>query len=99
MKTGELVRLRVRARDVSLALKRPEDVSVLNIFQGRVISVSDTDDSQSYICIDVGGATIWSQITRKSVSELGITPGIRVFAMVKAVAIDAPLAHPSRTIK
>ena len=94
LETGRRLRLRVRARDVSLALKKPEDVSVLNIFEGTVTSVSNSDRPQTDVSIDVGGAIIWSQITRKSLSELEIAPGKKVFAMVKAVALDHPVAHP-----
>lgn len=90
LKEGENLRIRVRARDVSLATSRPVDVSVLNIFEGTVISVSGAEHPQADIAIDVGGATIWSQITRKSLDDLALRPGSRVFAMVKAVAIDRP---------
>ena len=94
LETGKHLRLRVRARDVSLALKWPEDVSVMNIFEGTVTSVSNSDRPQTDVGIDVGGAIIWSQITRRSLSELSIAPGKQVYAMVKAVAIDDPVAHP-----
>ena len=94
LQTGQRLRLRVRARDVSLALERPREVSVLNIFEGTVTAVSNSDRPQTDVSVDVGGAIVWSQITRKSLSELGIAPGRRVFAMVKAVAIDEPVAHP-----
>jgi len=56
--------------------------------------VSNSDRPQTDVSIDVGGAIIWSQITRKSLSELEIAPGKKVFAMVKAVALDHPVAHP-----
>lgn len=92
--TGDRLRIRVRARDVSLATTRPRDVSVLNIFEGTVATVSNTGLPQVDVSIDVGGATIWSQITRKSLDELAIAPGSKVFAMVKAVAIDRPAIGP-----
>jgi molybdate transport system ATP-binding protein len=94
LQTGGQLRLHVRARDVSLALKKPENVSVLNIFEGTVASVSNRNQPQTDISIDVGGTTIWAQITHKSVLDLKIVPGCRVFAMVKAVAIDAPVTQP-----
>src|SRR6185369_2431326 len=33
---GEAVRVRIRARDVTLALARPADVSALNVLEGRI---------------------------------------------------------------
>jgi molybdate transport system ATP-binding protein len=95
LKTGDRLRIRVRARDVSLATTRPRDVSVLNIFEGIVGAVSNAQAPQVDVSIDVGGATIWSQITRKSLDELAIAPGAKVFAMVKAVAIDRPAIGPA----
>ena len=87
---GERLRIRVRARDVSLATQRPENVSVLNVFEGTVSNVSTTHGPQVDVSVDVGGAIIWSQITRKSFDDLALQPGSKVFAMVKAVAIDRP---------
>ena len=87
---GERLRIRVRARDVSLATQHPENVSVLNVFEGTVSNVSTTHGPQVDVSVDVGGAMIWSQITRKSLDDLALQPGSKVFAMVKAVAIDRP---------
>ena len=88
LRPGETLRIRVRARDVSLALDRPQNVSVLNIFRGTVTRIDDSPGPQVDIEIDVGGTPIRSRITRKSCDELGIAPGRAVYAMVKAVAID-----------
>ena len=88
---GQTVRVRVRARDVSLALARPTDISVLNIFEGDVTEVGDTVDETSGAQVDVRldiGVPLWARITRRSVDDLGIAPGKRVHALIKAVAID-----------
>lgn len=87
---GESLRIRVRARDVSLATERPQNVSVLNVFEGTVGTVSSAPGPQVDVSVDVGGAVIWAQITRKSLDDLALQPGAKVFAMVKAVAIDRP---------
>ncbi|MFT5485389.1 MAG: molybdate transport system ATP-binding protein [Paracoccaceae bacterium] len=89
---GESLRIRVRARDVTLATERPQNVSVLNVFEGTVSTISTTHGPQVDVSVDVGGAVIWSQITRKSLDDLALQPGARVFTMVKAVAIDRPAA-------
>jgi molybdate transport system ATP-binding protein len=85
---GERVRARIRARDVSLALRRPEDISVLNIMAGSVISV--TDDAGPIVEVDVaiGSVTVTARISRRSRDELGIRPGREVFALVKAISFD-----------
>ena len=91
---GERLRIRVRARDVSLATERPQHVSVLNVFEGTVAGVSSAHGPQVDVSVDVGGTMIWSQITRKSLDDLSLQPGAKVFAMVKAVAIDRPAGPP-----
>ena len=91
---GERLRIRLRARDVSLATERPQHVSVLNVFEGTVAGVSSAHGPQVDVSVDVGGTMIWSQITRKSLDDLSLQPGAKVFAMVKAVAIDRPAGPP-----
>ncbi len=88
--TGDSLRIRVRARDVSLALDPPTNVSVLNVFEGRVVTIAPSDGPQVDVEVRIGATPIWSRVTRKSRDELGLEPGMRVYAMVKAVALDRP---------
>ena len=48
----------MRARDVSLALRRPEAISVLNVLECRVVDVADARDSpsQALVRVEAGGA-------------------------------------------
>jgi len=86
---GRSVRVRMRARDVSLALRRPEAISVLNVLEGRVVDVADAQGSpsQALVRVDVGGCLLLSRVTRRSVAELGLAPGLRVWALAKSAAI------------
>ncbi len=84
---GTKLRVRIRARDVSLSLTAPKDSSVLNVFSGTVTEISSEDGAQTDVRLDVGAPLI-ARITRKSVVELGLEPGKPVFALVKTVAID-----------
>ena len=85
---GELLRVRVRARDVSIALERPRDISVLNCFSGRIVEVGTEPGSSVDVRIDVHGTIILARITRHSASRLRLAPGIEVWALVKAVSLD-----------
>lgn len=90
MPLGTGLRVRIRARDVSLALARPAGTSILNILEGTVDELdADTDRPQVDVRIDVGAPLI-ARVTRRSVEALGLRPGVRVFAMIKAVAVDRP---------
>ena len=84
---GTKLRVRIRARDVSLSLSAPKDSSVLNVFAGRVTEISTDEGAQVDVRLDIGAPLI-ARITRKSVNELRLVPGKEVFALVKAVAID-----------
>ena len=86
---GERVRVRIRARDVSLALTRPTGISILNVLPGRVAAVSG-DGSEPVVDVDVaiGGARIVARVTRYSLRELDIVSGLDVFVLVKAVSFD-----------
>jgi molybdate transport system ATP-binding protein len=86
---GESIRLRVRARDVSIALTQPHDVSALNVLHGRVVSAVADADSGCDLQIDVGGVKLAARVTRLSADRLNLVPGRDVFAMIKAM----PLAH------
>jgi len=84
---GSSFRLRVRARDVSLSLDRPKNTSVLNVFEGTVSEILGEDGPQAEVLVDVGVPLI-ARVTRKSIATLELAPGKRVYAMVKAAAID-----------
>jgi molybdate transport system ATP-binding protein len=85
---GEPVRARIRARDVSLALSRPRDISIQNVMQARVVSISGEFGAIVDVTLDVSGTPLIARVTRKAAEELGLSPGTTVFAMVKAVSID-----------
>jgi molybdate transport system ATP-binding protein len=85
---GQRVRVRIEARDVSVALKPPELTSISNILPGRVIDVSDDrDPAQRLVRIDVGGRALLARITQRSVAQLAIGPGTALYAQVKSVAL------------
>jgi len=86
---GQQVRVQIRARDVSLALRRPEAISVLNILEARVVDVTDARNSpsQALVRMEVGRCVLLSRVTRRSVAELGLGPGCRIWALVKSAAI------------
>jgi molybdate transport system ATP-binding protein len=84
---GTELRMRIRARDVSLSLSRPTDTSILNVFEATVREIASAGGPQTEILLDVGTPLI-ARVTRKSVAAMGLEPGKKVFALVKAAAID-----------
>jgi len=85
---GERVRIRVRARDVSLALTRPSGLSIRNILAGTVVELGDEEGSSLDVRLDLHGTALLARVTRKSAVELGLRPGLPVYALIKAISID-----------
>ena len=85
---GERVRVRIRARDVSLALNRPSRLSILSVLEGSVVAISDEGGPIVEGEVRVGSASLQARITRRSRVDLGLKDGQRVFALVKAVSLD-----------
>jgi molybdate transport system ATP-binding protein len=86
---GEVIRLRIRARDVALATRRPEAVSVRNVIEGVLTEiVEEPETAFAEVFIDAGGGLIRSRVTRKAVADLRLAKGDRIFALVKSVSFD-----------
>lgn len=85
---GAPVRLMVRARDVSLALTKAEDVSILNRLPATVVEVRPGEDPSSVtVRLDLAGTPLVARLTALSAEMLKIAPGAKVWAQVKSVAV------------
>lgn len=85
--TGQTLRLRVQARDVSLTLTRQSGSSILNILPAVVTALCADSPGQTMVSLDVGGTPLLARITQRSAKLLGLTPGLKVFAQIKGAAI------------
>jgi molybdate transport system ATP-binding protein len=85
---GERVRVRVRARDVSLAVSRPSGLSIRNVLPGTVVSLGEEEGPSLDVELDLAGTPLIARVTRKSARELGLRPGLAVYALIKSVSID-----------
>jgi molybdate transport system ATP-binding protein len=82
------VRARIRARDVSLSLRQPSEISILNVLPARVTAIGEETGPIVDLQLAVGGAKLVARITRRSFRQLGIRTGQEVYALVKAVSFD-----------
>ncbi len=85
---GERVRVRIRARDVSLSIQRPTGISTLNVLRAHVTAIDEETGPIVDLQLAVGGATLVARITRRSFQQLGIRTGQEIYALVKAVSFD-----------
>jgi molybdate transport system ATP-binding protein len=88
---GAHVRAYIRARDVMLSLRPPEDISALNVLAGRVAEIAPANSgggAQADVRLDCGGAALLARLTAKSVQRLALAPGRPVYAVIKSVSFE-----------
>ena len=87
---GTPLRVRVRSRDVAIALTRPSDISISNRIEGVVESIVPLAGPYTEVAVRVGIATVLlARITRESADRLALTPDLSVWCLIKSVALDA----------
>ena len=84
---GTRVRLRIRARDIVLALKPPEETSALNIIPAIVERIGQRDGAIADVALRCGADTILARITRRSLERLSLEPGKPCYVMLKSIAV------------
>jgi len=90
LRVGKVVRIRILARDVSLATSEPQHSSIQNLLQGVIQSITpDAHPSQVLVVLKCGATEVLARVTQKAVSELGLQVGMPVWAQVKSVALVA----------
>ncbi len=80
--------MQIRARDVMIALHRPEDMSALNVIAAVVTEIGPMDGPGVEIKLDCNGEALVARLTRYSVERLSLRVGTPVFAVVKSVSFD-----------
>jgi len=85
---GTALRIRVRARDVILAVTRPSGISALNVVEGQVERLIPIEEGTLEVQLRAGNQRLLARVTRRSGEALGLAPGRQVFAVIKSVAID-----------
>jgi molybdate transport system ATP-binding protein len=85
---GARLRLQVRARDVILARHPPAGISALNVLPGVVADIGARHTPIVEVRVDCHGEALIARLTRHSADQLGLAPGVPVFAVVKGVSFD-----------
>ncbi len=85
---GSRSRVRILARDVSIALEPTHQSSISNCLPCCILDISpDRDPARVLVRLDLGGEVILSRITRRSKDLLQLHAGQLVYAQIKAVAL------------
>ncbi|RWF16072.1 MAG: molybdenum ABC transporter ATP-binding protein [Mesorhizobium sp.] len=85
---GAPVRIRIRARDVMIAIEQPTGLSALNILPGTIVAIEPGEGPTVEIGIDCNGATVLARITEQSRQTLKLRLGRKAYAVVKTVSFD-----------
>ena len=85
---GHRARVRILARDVSIARERIEGTSIQNTLPATVVAIAeDTHPALALVRLDVGGTVVIARLTHRSAAALELRPGVAVWAQIKAVAL------------
>ena len=82
---GEAVRVGVRAEDILLAADAPGRISARNVLPATV-TACEQRESDVLVRLDAGESLV-AKITPAAARALGLRPGVRAFAVIKAQAI------------
>lgn len=84
----QAVRIRILAKDVSLALNNHDDMSIVNRIEMKVAEIkSDTDSAMALVRLTMGEDYLVAKLTKKSTHHLQLKVGIPIWAQIKSVAI------------
>ena len=85
---GATLRIQIQPSDVSIALSRSEDSSIVNIVAANVVTITKGRDVASAIVVlKLGVVNVFARVSQKSVAQLRLAPGMSVWAQIKSVAI------------
>jgi len=85
---GDDVRVRVLARDVSIARDKPTASTIQNVLSARITDiVNDDQEGLMLVRVMVGESALIARVTQRSVAELKLELGQSVWIQVKSVAL------------
>ena len=85
---GSRVRVRIRARDVTLATHKPAGISMRNVLAGTVAAVEAGSGAIVEVRVNVAGREIPARISRQARDEMNLQAGQPVYVLIKAIAFD-----------
>lgn len=86
---GSRVAIRVAARDVSIALERPNAISVQNVFDATIEEMRAGGPHVVRLALSAGnGGRLVAELTQDAVQRLNLAKGSKVVALVKSVALS-----------
>ncbi len=66
------------------------DVSITNRLPGEIVEIEFLAPPYVRVTFNLGASLLHALVTGESVERLALSPGLRAWAMIKAVAISSP---------
>ncbi|MCU0889395.1 MAG: molybdenum ABC transporter ATP-binding protein [Rubritepida sp.] len=86
---GTRLRVRLRARDVAVALEEPRGISTQNILPVTLVAITEGGEpGEVFLRLAAGPTVMLARVTRDSVTRLQLSAGMPLWALVKAVTFD-----------
>ncbi|WP_024953105.1 molybdenum ABC transporter ATP-binding protein [Cobetia crustatorum] len=91
MPVGRRVRLRLRARDISIALKTPEHTSLRNVLPAVIHEIeTERGHASAELVLGIAGQRVRARVDRLVCQELGLKVGLGIKALISSVALSGP---------
>ena len=84
---GTAVRLRIQARDVSVALVPPAYSSILNVLPVQIAAIQPEAPGYAMLQLQAGATMLLARLSQHSVQQMGLCAGQSAWAQVKGVAL------------
>ncbi len=92
---GSQVRMRIRARDVALAVGDPGNLSIRNRLSATVTAIVEAEPPTVEVSLDAAGMPLIASITGEAVRALGLRVGQPVTALIKSSSFDRAAFGPA----
>lgn len=83
---GTMVRLRILSRDISLTRSSDDGGSLFNRIAVEIADVTEAGPGEVIVSLQAGSESLLTRISQRSVRELSIRSGERLFALIRSVA-------------
>lgn len=85
---GRNIRVRILARDVSIAREKPERSSIQNVLACRIDAIANDDHpGLALVRVIVGDTVLICRTTKRALDALGISAGLDAWVQVKSAAV------------
>ncbi|MDD9892553.1 MAG: molybdenum ABC transporter ATP-binding protein [Gammaproteobacteria bacterium] len=81
------LRLHIAARDVSIALSKPQDSSILNILPATITDITPESNGQALLQLQAETGRFLAKISQTSLQRLSLNKGAHVYAQIKGIAL------------